>query len=64
TAIPDGFAMDKTFEFVVPDVAVPRCSIKGSTQRLAVPFDDVVKSKVLELAEGKIDSSKNKRLNS
>ncbi|MEY3541994.1 MAG: hypothetical protein RLZZ204_806, partial [Bacteroidota bacterium] len=34
------------------------------TQFTIVRFEDVVKSKVLELAEGKIESRKNTRVNS
>jgi hypothetical protein len=56
--------MVSVFEFVVPEVAVPRCTISGSTQFILVLFEDVVKLKGLELAEGKIESRKKTRVNS
>jgi hypothetical protein len=64
TAIPAGFAMVSVLEFVVPDVALPRCTIKGSTQFILVRFEEVVKLKGLEIAEGKIESRKKTRVDS
>ena len=56
--------MVNVFEFVVPEVALPRCSISGSTQSILVLFEDIEKLKGLENAEGKIESRKNTRMNS
>jgi hypothetical protein len=56
--------MISVLEFVVPDVAVPRCTISGSTQFILVLFEDVVKLKGLEIAAGKIESRKKTRVDS
>ena len=63
TAIPAGFAMVSVLEFVVPEVALPRCTIKGSTQFILVRFEEVVKLIGLEIADVKIDKKKSRKGN-
>jgi hypothetical protein len=61
---PVGLLIVRVVPLVVAVVAVPRCTISGSTQFILVLFEDVVKLKGLEIAAGKIESRKKTRVDS